>query len=137
QFRATGQAAVRPNPGRRDQDMSAEKMLVEPGEVLAFWQAAGPDKWFTKDRALDAEILARFGAAHEAGLRGELSGWEATPEGTIALLILLDQFPRNMFRGDARAFAADAGARALAERAIARGTDLLFTVPERRFFYLP
>jgi uncharacterized protein (DUF924 family) len=111
--------------------------VADPEAILAFWRAAGPTKWFERDDALDAEIRARFLAACEAAAAGRLEHWQATADGTLALLILLDQFPRNLFRGDARAFATDAAARALAERAIVRGTDRLFPLPERRFFYLP
>jgi uncharacterized protein (DUF924 family) len=106
-------------------------------EILAFWRAAGPEKWFERDEVLDAEIRARFLATCEAAAAGRTDDWQETPDGTLALLLLLDQFPRNLFRGEARAFATDAKARALAERAIARGTDREFPVPERRFFYLP
>ena len=74
---------------------------------------------------------------YEAAAGGRLARWEATPEGKLALLIVLDQFPRNMFRGSARTFAADLLARALAERAVRRGDDMRFAMPERMFFYLP
>jgi uncharacterized protein (DUF924 family) len=111
--------------------------IASAEEVLAFWRVAGPTKWFERDDALDAEIRARFLATYEAAAAGRLEQWQSTPDGTLALIILLDQFPRNLFRGDARAFATDAAARAIAERAIARGTDRLFQLPERRFFYLP
>jgi uncharacterized protein (DUF924 family) len=111
--------------------------VADPEAILAFWRAAGPTKWFERDDAFDAEIRARFLASCEAAAAGRLEHWRATPDGTLALLILLDQFPRNLFRGDARAFATDAAARAIAESAIARGTDRLFGLPERRFFYLP
>jgi uncharacterized protein (DUF924 family) len=110
---------------------------VGPAEVLAFWRAAGPDKWFEKDAAFDAEIRSRFLATYEAAVAGRLAVWEATPEGALALLIVLDQFPRNMFRGDARTYAADALARAIADRAIAEGFDLRVPEAERRFCYLP
>jgi len=111
--------------------------IASAEEVLAFWRAAGPTKWFERDDAFDAEIRARFLATCEAAAAGRLEAWQRTPDGTLALLILLDQFPRNLFRGDARAFATDAAARSIAERAIARGTDRLFPLPERGFFYLP
>jgi hypothetical protein len=75
--------------------------------VLAFWRGAGPDKWFNKDIAFDDEIRARFLKTYEAAVRGELAAWELTREGALALVIVLDQFPRNMFRGSARAFTAD------------------------------
>ncbi len=109
----------------------------DPAEIVRFWQEAGPDRWFKKDAALDAAITSRFAVAHEAAARGELSHWEDDPEGVYALLLLLDQFPRNMFRDSPRAYATDGAAVALAERAIAKGFDRTYDNPERRFFYLP
>ena len=117
--------------------MRAAESIASPEEVLAFWRAAGPAKWFEREEAFDAEIRARFLATYEAAAASRLDDWQTTPDGTLALLILLDQFPRNLFRGEARAFATDAAARAIGERAIARGIHQLFPVPERRFFYLP
>jgi uncharacterized protein (DUF924 family) len=111
--------------------------IVSPAEVLAFWRAAGPDQWFERDDAFDAEIREKFLPTYTAGAAGRLDPWQSTPDGTLALLVLLDQFPRNLFRGDASAFATDAKARSIAEQAIARGADRLFDVPERRFFYMP
>lgn len=105
--------------------------------VIGFWRAAGPDKWFARDEAFDAEIRDRFLATHEAAAAGRLSDWEATADGAYALLILLDQFPRNLFRGSPRAFATDEQALHVAERAIARGFDDAFQPPERRFIYIP
>ncbi len=111
--------------------------IATAADVLAFWRAAGEKKWFAKDDAFDAEIKARFLATYEAAARGALSDWEATPEGALALVIVLDQFPRNMFRRDARTFAADADARAVADRALARGFDAQVPGDEPMFFYLP
>ncbi len=111
--------------------------IVSPEEVLAFWRAAGPDKWFERDDAFDAEIRERFLPTYAGAAAGRLDHWQSTPDGTLALLILLDQFPRNLFRGDARAFASDPKAHSIAEQAIAHGTDRLFEPPERRFFHLP
>jgi uncharacterized protein (DUF924 family) len=111
--------------------------VVRADDVLAFWRAAGPNKWFEREDTFDAEIRSRFLATYEAAAAGRLDAWQSSPEGTLALLLVLDQFPRNLFRGDARAYATDAKARAIAERAIAHGTDRLFPLPERRFFYLP
>jgi uncharacterized protein (DUF924 family) len=108
-----------------------------PADVLAFWRAAGSAKWFRKDEAFDAEIKARFLASCEAAAAGRLAQWETTPESALALLILLDQFPRNIFRGSARAFAVDPLARAVAHRAILRGFDRRILQTERLFFYLP
>jgi uncharacterized protein (DUF924 family) len=111
--------------------------IATPDDVLAFWRAAGEQKWFAKNDAFDAEIKSRFLPTYEAAAKGVLSDWEATPEGALALTIVLDQFPRNMFRRDARAFAADAAARAVADRALARGFDRQVPDAERLFFYLP
>ena len=105
--------------------------------MLAFWRAAGPKHWFAKDDAFDAGIKTRFLPTYEAAARNALTDWEATPESALALLIVLDQFPRNMFRDDARAFAADALAWSVAERALARGFDQRVAADERLFFYLP
>jgi uncharacterized protein (DUF924 family) len=111
--------------------------IAEPAAVLGFWRAAGPDKWFNKDAALDAEIKARFLTTYEAAAQGELAHWTATAEGTLALIVLLDQFPRNMFRGEVRTYAADQRARATAEIALARGIDRQFAYADRQFIYLP
>jgi uncharacterized protein (DUF924 family) len=112
-------------------------MVASAVDVISFWQKAGPDRWFTKDLAFDDEIRERFLATYEAAAAGHLSGWEQTAEGTLALLILLDQFPRNMFRGDARAFATDPLARAITAGAIIRGFDGQVPKELRNFFYLP
>ena len=106
-------------------------------EVIAFWRAAGPEKWFEKDDAFDAEITRRFLVLHEAAARGEREDWKNDPVGTYALIVLLDQFPRNMFRGSPRAFATDELALTIAEHAVAQGFDKAFPLPERRFFYMP
>jgi uncharacterized protein (DUF924 family) len=106
-----------------------------PAAVIAFWRGAGPDRWYEKDAAFDEEIRRRFLKAYEAAA-GKLAAWETSAEGALALLILLDQFPRNMFRGQTRSYAADPLARAVASRAILNGFDGAF--PDLRdFFYLP
>jgi uncharacterized protein (DUF924 family) len=110
---------------------------VTPADVLAFWRAAGPDKWFEKDETFDGEIRERFLDTYTAAAAGRLAAWEEDADSALALLIVVDQFPRNIFRGDARTYAADPLARAVADRAIARGFDKLYAPPERRFFYLP
>ena len=112
-------------------------MIVSPEALLAFWREAGPDKWFKKDTAFDEDIRRRFLATYEAAAAGQLANWEDTPAGALALAIVLDQLPRNMFRGDARAFAADPLARAVADRALKRGFDAKVDPSERQFFYLP
>jgi uncharacterized protein (DUF924 family) len=110
---------------------------ITPADVLAFWREAGPDKWFEQDAAFDAAIRDRFLDTYEAAAAGRLAAWENAAEDALALVLVLDQFPRNMFRGEARMFAADPLARHVADRAIARGFDKLYVPPERRFFYLP
>lgn len=108
-----------------------------PADIVFFWREAGQERWYAKDEAFDAQIRARFLTSHEAAARGELWDWEQTAEGALALLILLDQFPRNLFRGSAHAFATDAAALLVADRAIARGFDSEVEGPLRQFFYLP
>lgn len=105
--------------------------------VAIFWRQAGPEKWFRKDAAFDEEIRARFLALHESAARGELTAWECEAESTLALLILLDQFPRNLFRDSARAFATDMMALNIARRALAQGFDGTCGEDMRQFFYLP
>lgn len=112
--------------------------MVTPEEVIGFWvDEVGEDGWFVSDPALDQRICDRFMAAWDAALAGLLSDWCATAEGALAFLILTDQFPRNMFRGDARSFATDGLARDAARVAIARGFDLATDQQRRVFFYLP
>lgn len=111
--------------------------LPSAAEIVAFWREAGPKNWFTRDEAFDAEIRGRFLEAQRAAAAGKLSSWEETPTGAYALLLLLDQFPRNLYRGSPQAFASDALALEVAERAIARGFDAQYPNPERRFFYMP
>jgi uncharacterized protein (DUF924 family) len=112
-------------------------VIAEPAAVLAFWRDAGQDKWFNKDTAFDDSVQARFIDTYKAAAAGKLTGWEATPEGALALVIVLDQFPRNMFRGSARAFATDPLARAVTGRALDRGFDRDMPITDRQFFYLP
>jgi uncharacterized protein (DUF924 family) len=112
-------------------------MVVSVAEVVSFWQQAGPDRWFKKDASFDREIRDRFFDTYEAAAAGKLSDWEQSAQGALALLILLDQFPRNMFRGDARAFATDPLARAVTAGAIVRGFDSQVPKELRGFFYLP
>ena len=97
--------------------------MTSPAEVLQFWRDAGPDAWFTKNPDFDARCRDRFLHAYEKAAAGGLSAWEQTAEGALALLILLDQMPRNMFRGDPRTWATDPLALAIAERALAKGFD--------------
>jgi uncharacterized protein (DUF924 family) len=111
-------------------------------EVLGFWFAEGPDSyrkaWFTRDDAFDAEIRGRFGALVAPAREGALDGWAATPEGALALFLVLDQFPRNLHRGSPEAFASDAHALGLARRLVLGARmDLALTPTQRVFAYLP
>ena len=106
-------------------------------EIVSFWRDAGPDKWFEKDEAFDREIVSRFLATHQAASRCELASWQDDAQSALALLILLDQFPRNMFRNSAHAFATDPLARAIADRALAPSFDQATEHALRQFFYLP
>ena len=108
-----------------------------PDEMLSFWRAAGPKKWFAKDDAFDAACVARFRAPWADGAAGRLAAWEEAPEGALALVLLLDQMPRNMFRGTPQVYASDPQARAVAARAIERGFDRRAETALRPFFYLP
>lgn len=112
--------------------------MTSPREIVDFWtQTVGEKRWYAVDPALDDMIRARFESLWREARAGTLSTWKATAEGTLALLIVLDQFPRNMFRGTAEAFASDEQARAVADRAIANKFDLKFELPLRHFFYMP
>jgi len=106
-------------------------------DVIGFWKAAGPSLWFAKNDAFDAEFRARFMEAHLAAARRELDDWVESPFGALALLILLDQFPRNAWRETGHAFATDPLARHFALEALDLGLDQLVENDLRRFFYLP
>ncbi len=110
---------------------------TEANEVLGFWRDAGPKLWFAHDEAFDARFRERFLALHERAARGELSAWAQTADGALALIILLDQFPRNSFRGTARMFATDAAARRVASAMVDRGQDQEIDAALRAFVYLP
>jgi uncharacterized protein (DUF924 family) len=110
---------------------------VTPAAILAFWRDAGPKRWYTPDEAFDAEVRRRFLGLWQRAAAGELSSWETSDDGALALVIVLDQFPRNMFRGDIRTYASDALAREVAHRAIERGVDTRIDGVFREFLYLP
>ena len=94
-----------------------------PEEILAFWREAGRERWYRRDAAFDAVVRSRFLALWRQAAAGGLSSWEASDEGALALVIVLDQFPRNMFRDDIRTYSSDVLAREVARRAIDRGAD--------------
>jgi uncharacterized protein (DUF924 family) len=106
-------------------------------DVVDFWREAGPSRWYRKDEVFDRAFHDRFLATHEAAARGELDDWLAAPGGALALCILLDQFPRNAFRGSARMFASDAKAREIARTALGRKFDEDVDPELRQFFAMP
>jgi uncharacterized protein (DUF924 family) len=110
---------------------------VTPADILAFWRAAGRERWYKRDDAFDAGVRSRFFELWRKAAAGELSCWEATDDGALALAIVLDQFPRNMFRDDIRAYSSDGLARAVADRAIARGADIGVEAALLEFLYMP
>jgi uncharacterized protein (DUF924 family) len=117
--------------------LSAANPPSNAAEVVAFWRAAGPQLWFAKDDAFDRRFRDRFLHLHEAASRGTLHDWWDSPLGTLGLLILLDQYPRNAFRGSPRMYATDARARHVAAAAVAAGHDRAFEPDLQLFFYLP
>jgi uncharacterized protein (DUF924 family) len=117
-------------------------MNADAQRLLDFWFSEGPDTWrqawFTKDESFDATCRDGFGPLVVPAREGALDAWAETPDGALALLLLLDQFPRNLFRGSAEAFASDPRARAIARRAVLdRKLDLALTPLQRAFLYLP
>lgn len=120
-------------------------MLVQfssetPDEALrlvAFWRKAGRELWFAKDAAFDALFAESFIGLYELAAKGQLDHWTSTPRGSLALIILLDQFPRNAFRGQAKAYATDAHARRIATLATGWGQDLMIDLDLRVFVYMP
>jgi uncharacterized protein (DUF924 family) len=116
---------------------------IQYRQVLEFWfgpretRGRAREEWFRKDEKFDAEIRRRFGELHGQAARGELEAWRASPASMLALVILLDQFSRNLYRGDARSFAQDAHARECAREALARGDELALLPVERQFLYMP
>jgi uncharacterized protein (DUF924 family) len=110
---------------------------IAANDVLAFWRDAGAGKWFNGGDAFDAECRARFLDAHFMAARRELDGWMDDAEGALALVLLLDQIPRNVFRGSGHAFATDGLAREFARNAVDAGFDRRIDAPMRLFFYMP
>lgn len=112
--------------------------MNEIGEILGFWFGhLSPEQWFESDAAVDAAIREHFGDLQKRAAAGACDDWQETPEGALALVIVLDQFPRNLFRDTAKAFATDARARAVARRAVDRDFDMILPEARRQFLYLP
>jgi uncharacterized protein (DUF924 family) len=137
-------ASTRSEPLRPfEGDMNTIPALTRPTsiprarEVIEFWEKAGPGMWFAKDADFDAAFRERFLPDHEAAARGELMYWQSSPEGALALVILLDQFPRNAFRGTPRMYDTDAMARKVANTAFAAGYDRQTPLELQKFLLLP
>ncbi len=111
--------------------------MTTPAEVIAFWRDAGPGKWFNGGKAFDALCRERLGDTHMAAARREFDGWMETPDGALGLLLLLDQIPRNIFRGSGHAFATDGLALQHAAYAVEAGFGLEVDKDLRAFVYLP
>jgi uncharacterized protein (DUF924 family) len=123
-------APVYPSPTRTPVPANAQA-------VVDFWSEAGSSLWFAKDSNFDRRFRERFLSSYEAAARGELTRWRATPGGALALVLLLDQFPRNAFRGTPRMYATDTMARKMASAALDTGHDMAVPAELRLFFYLP
>lgn len=108
--------------------------MTTAADVVTFWREAGMQRWFQGGQAFDAECETRFLDAHLRAARGELVAWLDDAEGALALLILLDQIPRNVFRGSGHAFATDGLALHYADRALAAGHDAQVEPALRAFF---
>lgn len=115
----------------------AARSVPSARDVVGFWSEAGPERWFAKNDAFDADFISRFADAHQAAARGELDHWAADAQGALALLVLLDQLPRNAWRGNPHMLATDGLALAVAKQAIEAGFDRQCEPVLQRFFYLP
>jgi|TARA_R110000824_G_scaffold118960_2_gene271443 uncharacterized protein (DUF924 family) len=111
--------------------------VVRPRDILDFWFAAGKEKWWSKSDAFDAEIRKLFGDSYHAGVAGKLDDWINEPQGALALILLLDQFSRNLYRNDHRAWEQDGKALAVAREAIARRFDVEIPLTARNWVYMP
>ena len=113
-------------------------MTSEFDEVLKFWfEEATPQQYFTKDVAFDNTIKARFSSLHKTAVEGKLDHWRDTPSGSLAEIIILDQFSRNIYRGHPDSFSSDGLCLQLAKKAIEKGFDKAIDIKKREFFYLP
>ena len=110
---------------------------VTHGEILAFWREAGHERWDTRNATFDDEVRDQFLDVWRQAAAGELSSWETSDDGALALVIILDQFPRNIFRDDIKTYSSDQQARGVARRAIARGVDTRLEPVLLEFLYMP
>lgn len=112
--------------------------MPHPEDILQFWlNEVGPKGWYSGGDELDQKIRVRFDDLWQRAHNGALHEWLTKPHNALGYIILTDQFPRNMFRGEARAFSTDPMARAAAKQALERGFDMRVPEPERQFFYMP
>jgi uncharacterized protein (DUF924 family) len=112
-------------------------VAATPADVTGFWRQAGPEEWWKKSDAFDDALRLRFEPVHHAAARGEYAAWAASAEGSLALVLLFDQIPRNIYRRSAHAFATDPLARRFARAAVGAGFDGQVEAPLRAFFYMP
>ena len=118
--------------------MPHDETALTPEDVVSFWFSdEAKAKWFKPDAAFDAMLRDRFGAASEAAQQGAFDGWAASPQGALALVLLLDQVTRNIHRGTPQAFAGDPKALAVTDEAVANGLDAQLTPEQRNFLYMP
>jgi uncharacterized protein (DUF924 family) len=111
---------------------------ITPKQIIDFWvNEVGPAGWYEADQDIDQQIISRFMPSYDAAVDGRLDHWRETAHGSLALLLLLDQFSRNMFRGSSKSFEADPTAREIARNAISIDQDLEIKGSEQQFFYLP
>jgi uncharacterized protein (DUF924 family) len=112
--------------------------MVKYNAVLDFWYSPiNKTKWFIQDPAFDNEILNKFFIFYQSALKNELKDWANTPHGSLALVIILDQFPRNMFRGTAKSYVTDEMALSITKKAISIGFDQKLNLQEKQFLYMP
>jgi uncharacterized protein (DUF924 family) len=122
---------------RISQGFQGLDVAAVPNDIVGYWQGAGPEKWYARSAAFDEAIRLKFEPTHHAAARGQYDGWAKTADGALALLILLDQFPRNLYRRSGHAFATDGKARAIARAAAAAGLHRQVAAELRQFFVLP
>ena len=129
--------AAQSNPSAQTPVGQTAIVTAQANQVIDFWKQAGPAMWFAKDAEFDRQFREKFLALHDAAMRGELQHWETSTDETLALLLLLDQFPRNAFRDTPRMYASDGLARKIAKAAIDKGFDREVPAELRLFMYLP